>query len=157
VKGLGDWTAQLHKWLKVGVNVTVEGPYGCFDFTDQFPRQIWVGAGIGITPFIAKMKHRAQFPQQQEIDLFHATSDYDQMAIDKLTADAKAANVRLHLYVTPTDGRLTPEQMRVAVPEWRSASVWFCGPVAFGDSLRKDFLQHGLPDASYHQELFEMR
>jgi predicted ferric reductase len=103
------------------------------------------------------MKQLARLPGQHEIDLFHVTTDYEQTAIDELTADARAANVRLHITVTPTDGRLTPEQIRAAVPEWHSASLWFCGPAAFGDSLRKDFLKHGLPAANYHQELFEMR
>jgi predicted ferric reductase len=37
----------------------VEGPYGCFDFEDGQPHQIWIGAGIGITPFVARMKQRA--------------------------------------------------------------------------------------------------
>lgn len=157
VKALGDWTGQLHQWLQVGMPVTVEGPYGCFDFSDRQPRQIWIGAGIGITPFIAKMKHLTQFPGQQEIDLFHVTREVDPTALDKLAADARAANVRLHLRVTPKDGRLTPEQIRAAVPEWRSASFWFCGAAAFGHALRKDFLRHGLPAANYHQELFEMR
>lgn len=157
VKALGDWTGQLQQWLKVGMPVTVEGPYGCFDFDDHLPRQIWVGAGIGITPFIAKMKYLAQNPGQREIDLFHATTDYDQKAIEKLTDDARAANIRLHVTVTPKDGRLTPEQIRAAVPEWRSASLWFCGPAAFGNALRKNFVGDGLPAESYHQELFEMR
>lgn len=157
VKKLGDWTGELHKWLKAGMTVSVEGPYGCFDFNDPLPRQIWVGAGIGITPFIAKMKHLAQFPGQQEIDLFHVTTDYDQAAIDKLTDDARAANVRLHMTVTPKDGHLTPEQIRAAVPEWRSASLWFCGPAAFGNAMRKDFVHNGFASTNYHQELFAMR
>ena len=157
VKQLGDWTGQLDQWLEEGMPVTVEGPYGCFDFNDNSSRQIWIGAGIGITPFIAKMKDLAQSSEHLQIDLFHVTSDYDQKAINKLIADAEAAKVRLHLTVTPKDGRLTPEQIRMLVPEWQSASLWFCGPRAFGDAVRKDFLANGLPATQYHQELFEMR
>ncbi|MFT6914756.1 MAG: putative ferric reductase [Motiliproteus sp.] len=157
IKELGDWTGQLGDRLKEGMAVTVEGPYGCFDFIDPQPRQIWVGAGIGITPFIAKMKHLAQQPGAQEIDLFHVTAEIDQTAITKLRADARTANVQLHLRVTPQDGRLTPEHIRAAVPEWSEASLWFCGPSAFGDALRRDFLNRGLAVANYHQELFEMR
>jgi predicted ferric reductase len=157
VKELGDWTGHLSEWLKVDMPVVVEGPYGCFDFEDSCPRQIWIGAGIGITPFIAKMKELAHIPGQRQIDLFHVTSDYEQAAIDKLTADARAANINLHITLTPRDGFLTPEHIRAAVPEWRSASLWFCGPTAFGKSLRKDFLRHGMPAARYHQELFAMR
>lgn len=157
VKELGDWTGQLQQWLKVGMNASVEGPYGCFDFNDQLPRQIWIGAGIGITPFIAKMQHLARFPGQQEIDLFHVTTEFDQNAIDKLREDARAANINLHVTVTTKDGRLTPEQIRAAVPEWRSASVWFCGSAAFGNDLRQDFVANGLAASNYHQELFAMR
>ncbi|WP_246804163.1 ferredoxin reductase family protein [Desulfosarcina cetonica] len=157
VKELGDWTQQLQNWLNVGMPVSIEGPYGCFDFNDTLAHQIWVGAGVGITPFIARMNYLSQFRGQQNIDLFHVTSDYDQRAIDKITADAKAANIKLHIIVPPKDGRLTPEQIRAAVPAWRSASLWFCGPIAFGRSLRNNFLGQGLPSGNYHQELFEMR
>ena len=48
-KALGDHTLRLRHWLRVGMPVTVEGPYGCFDFEDTLSHQIWVGAGIGIT------------------------------------------------------------------------------------------------------------
>ena len=158
IKELGDWTSRLQSWLETGMPVTVEGPYGYFDFEDGgLPRQIWVGAGIGITPFIAKMKHLARNPGAQQIDLFHSTTDFDQTAIDKLTADAAAANVRLHVTVTAKDGRLTPQRIRETVPEWRSASVWFCGPVGFGDALRDDLTEQGLPTGNFHQELFAMR
>jgi predicted ferric reductase len=156
-KALGDWTSRLSDRLKVGMPVSVEGPYGCFDFNDGRPRQIWIGGGIGITPFIARMKHLARIPGAQQIDLFHATTDFDQTAIDKLTTDAEAAGIKLHLYVTPRDGRLTGERIRAAVPGWSTAGVWFCGPAAFGDALRKDFLAAGMRAADFHRELFEMR
>ncbi|MGR5133436.1 ferredoxin reductase family protein [Vibrio alfacsensis] len=157
VKELGDWTSQLSQWLKVGMPVTVEGPYGCFDFKDKRTRQVWIGAGIGVTPFIAKMQHLAKERGNRVVDFFHVTADYDQAAIDKLKETAKCANIRLHITVTPKDGRLTPEKIRQLVPEWQSASFWFCGPSAFGSALREDFIQHGLPPGDYHQELFTMR
>src|SRR5574340_616274 len=156
-KALGDHTGRLRDRLKIGMPVTVEGPYGCFDFDDAQPRQIWVGAGIGITPFVARLKHRAATPDAKMIDLFHPTAEFEQAAIDRLTADAEAAGVRLHLLVSPKDGRLNGERIRAAVPEWQSASIWFCGPSGFGQSLRDDFLAHGLPPERFHQELFQMR
>jgi len=156
-KALGDHTSHLRERLKVGMPVTVEGPYGCFDFQDAQPHQIWIGAGIGITPFIARLKHRAANPDTKTIDLFHPTADYEQAAIDRLTADAAAAGVRLHVLVGGKDGRLNGERIREAVPEWRSASLWFCGPAAFGQALREDFCSNGLPREMFHQELFEMR
>ena len=156
-KALGDHTSHLPQRLKIGTPVTVEGPYGCFDFEDAQPRQIWVGAGIGITPFIARMKRRATAAEAKEIDLFHPTAEFEQAAIDRLAADAKAAGVRLHLLVDGKDGRLNGERIRAAVPQWQSASIWFCGPPGFGQALREDFRSHGLPPGRFHQELFQMR
>ena len=156
-KALGDHTSRLRERLKVGDPVTVEGPYGCFTFLDRRPRQIWVGAGIGITPFVARLKALAQTPGPQEIDLFHTTADCEQAAIARLEADARAAHVRLHLRVDKKDGRLDAQRIRAAVPGWASASVWFCGPAAFGQALRRDFIAAGLAADDFHQELFEMR
>lgn len=157
VKALGDWTSQLNKRLKEGMDVTVEGPYGYFNFNDSCPNQIWVGAGIGITPFIAKMKHLAKQPCNRNITLYHPTADYDQSAIDKLASEALAAKVKLHVLHSPNSGLLTPEQIRNDNPGWQSASIWFCGPAKFGEMMKKDFIQLGLKADHFHQELFEMR
>lgn len=157
-KALGDHTGRLYERLKVGTPVKVEGPYGCFTFDDRSSRQIWVGAGIGITPFVARMKHLARMQDQQErIDLFHSTADFSQAAIDKLTADAKAADVHLHLLVDSQNGRLDGEKIRTLLPDWRDASIWFCGPAPFGQALRQDLVAHGLAPSRFHQELFQMR
>lgn len=156
-KALGDHTSRLRARLRPDMPVTIEGPYGCFDFQDGCLRQIWIGAGIGITPFIARMKHLAAQPEAVEIDLFHPTAVYEQAAIDKLNDDAKAAGIRLHVLVSPRDGRLDGARIRTAVPDWLNAGIWFCGPAGFGETLRRDFIAHGLPRHRFYQELFEMR
>ena len=160
VKELGDHTRRLREKLRVGQAVTVEGPYGCFAFDDSCPQQIWVGAGIGVTPFIARMKLLAASPQRppQTVHFFHTSRDYDEGAIAKLTADAAAAGVRLHVLIDARDGRLDGKRIRAAVPEWRDASLWFCGPAGFGQTLRQDFATQGMDvGRRFHQELFAMR
>jgi predicted ferric reductase len=161
-KALGDHTATTHTRLRPGLDVKVEGPYGCFTFDDAAPRQIWVGGGIGITPFIARMEHLAREraagrPSAQTIDLFHSTREEDPSALALLRADAAAAGVTLHVLVDARDGFLSAERITAAVPGWREASVWFCGPATFGQALRRDLQAAGLTAARFHQELFEMR
>lgn len=158
-KALGDHTARLPEQLAVGQAVTVEGPYGCFDFDDDAPRQIWVGAGIGITPFIARLEHLAASgsARAQPIDLFHPTAQEEPRALARLKAAAQAAGVRLHLMVDARDGLLDGEHLRRTVPEWAQASLWFCGPAGFGRALKADLSAHGLRASAFHQELFEMR
>ncbi len=141
-KALGNHASRLPHTLQVGMPVTVEGPYGCFDFEDAQPQQIWIGAGIGITPFIARMQQRAAQPDGKAIDLFHPTADFDAQAIERLRADAQAGGVKLHLLVNGKDGRLNGERIRaggaaVAVGQhlvlwparlWPGAAGRLCSP-----------------------------
>lgn len=157
VKALGDYTRSLPDRLRAGDPVQVEGPYGRFDFTGEAPRQIWVGGGIGITPFIARMKALARQHDGKAIDLFHTTATYDQSAIARLERDAAAANVRLHVLWDERDGRLDIDRLARTVPAWRSADIWFCGPAGFGHMLKRGLVALGLPEERFHQELFEMR
>lgn len=157
VKEAGDYTADLRRAFRDGACVRIEGPYGRFTFDDGKPRQIWIGAGIGITPFVAKLRERAGRPAGPDVDLFHATRDVSEDALARLGADARAAGVRLHLTISARDGRLDARRIMNAVPDWKTAGVWFCGPAEFGASLRRDLVAAGLPPGDFHQELFEMR
>ena len=157
IKGLGDYTRQLPDTLAVGQPVTVEGPYGRFTFAGGKARQVWVAGGIGITPFIARMQALAQAPDGKRVDLFYSTSAPDAVFINKVRQRAEDAGVVLHLLVSQRDGRLDARRIAAAVPDWKAADFWFCGPAAFGDAIRTDLCDQGLPAANFHQELFEMR
>ncbi|MDF1855844.1 ferric reductase-like transmembrane domain-containing protein [Pseudooceanicola sp.] len=156
-KGLGDHTERLPETLAVGDDVTVEGPYGRFTFEDGKDRQIWIGAGIGITPFIARLKHLASTADGKQIDLIHCVPEIAPEPQALLEADATAAGARLHLIRDKEDGRLTGARLREMLPDWAAASIWFCGPAGFGESLRRDLVANGLRPADFHQELFNMR
>lgn len=156
-KALGDYTAQMPDILKEGDPVTIEGPYGCFTFDDDRNSQIWVGAGIGITPFLARMKQLAGQHSNQMVDLFHVTSAITPDMERELRADAKAANIKLHL-ITDQDGTgFSAEKLRELVPGWAEASVWFCGPSKMGKMLKQKLSGQGLKANAFHQEAFEMR
>ena len=157
IKALGDYTATLAERVRVGDVVRIEGPYGRFNFEGRQRRQIWVGAGIGITPFIARMKALAQQGDGREIDLFHTTAVYDPHAIGLIERDAREAGVHLHVLWDERDGRLDARRITEQVPEWRDADVWFCGPAGFGQALEQDLVALGLPAARLHRELFQMR
>jgi predicted ferric reductase len=157
IKGLGDYTRSLPTTLKPGTLVTVEGPYGRFTFEGSSQRQIWVSAGIGITPFVSRMQELAAHADGKAIDLFHATGSRDIAPVEQLRALAESAHVLLRVWVAAEDGRMTGEDIRRVVPEWKSADIWFCGPVIFGKELREDFAAHGFPGNAFHQELFHLR
>ena len=157
IKALGDYTGTLSERVRIGDVVKLEGPYGQFNFQGPQKRQIWVGAGIGITPFIARMKTLAAASDGKTIDLFHPTAVYDEHAIGLMTRDAEAAGVRLHVLWSQRDGLLNAARLTGQVPDWQDADIWFCGPAPFGQSLKKDLIAMGLPQGRFHQELFQMR
>lgn len=158
-KAAGDHTSRLDQALKLGQPVAIEGPYGCFTFDDDRPVQIWIGGGVGVTPFIARMQHLAvDRTTAKTIHLFHSTADVDDAALQNLVDDARAAHIHLHILIASRDGRLNGDRIRHEVPEWRDASFWFCGPPGFGAALRADFANQGVPvHKRFHQELFSMR
>ncbi len=160
VKELGDHTSKLRNKLLIGQTVCIEGPYGCFTFDDDYPEQIWIGGGIGITPFVARMKQLAAVGSRkpQKIHLFHPTAERDNQALIRLAADANASSVNVHVLIDSVDGYLDGNRIRKAVPGWRDASIWNCGPVGLGSALRKDFGAAGIPiEKRFHQELFAIR
>ncbi len=162
-KALGDHTERLPETLQVGKPVTIEGPYGCFTFEDAHPAQIWVGAGIGVTPFIARMEELADEIEAgraptQRVTMFHPAGAAEPAALDLLRRDAARAGVALHILAGKGAGRLDGPRVRAEVPDWREASLWFCGPSAFGEALRADFAAQGMDvRRRFHQELFAMR
>lgn len=118
---------------------------------------MWVGGGIGISPFVARLQALAAQPDGREVDLFHTTAGVDETALARLRELARAAGVRLRIFIDGRDGLLSGERLRREVPGWRDAGVWFCGPAAFGRALKRDLTRHGLPPARFHQELFALR
>lgn len=158
IKGLGDYTSVLPSQLTLGTGVTVEGPYGQFNFTGTRERQIWIAGGIGITPFISRLEWLAQHgATQQPVDLFYSTTEANEVLLVRLRELARQTGVTLHLVLVPRDPLLTAEQVAALVPDHAQAEVWFCGPLGFGDAMRKGFARLGLAGRRFHQEAFEMR
>lgn len=157
IKELGDYTSGLAGRLKVGDTVKVEGPWGQFDFDGTAPRQVWVGGGVGVTPFIARMQHLGRNPDGRPVDFFLSVPSPYPLGDDLLRRDAKAAGVNLHLHYSDSAGFLTAEHLRQQVPQLAEADIWFCGPAALGASLKDGLEPLGVPNARFHQELFDMR
>lgn len=157
IKGLGDYTSTLPERLQEGQQVSVEGPYGCFDFEHAGSVQVWIAGGIGIAPFIARARQLITNPQQGEIHLFYSTQMPDQQFIAQTQALAAKAGITLHVINTLEQPKLTSAFMCEQVRQWQEASWWFCGPAQMGSALKRDLVNAGVHHRAFHSELFHMR
>ena len=109
---------------------------------------------------MARLQALARQPEgtdSKAIDFFHSTTNYDQQFVKDLERSAVAAGANLHVLWDERDGFLSAERIAQIVPQWRDADIWFCGPAKFGAILKAQLKAMGMPEARFHQELFEMR
>ena len=56
IRALGDYTTKLIATVQPGMHADVYAPYGRFERKPTCAREIWIGGGVGISPFIAWMR-----------------------------------------------------------------------------------------------------
>ncbi len=158
IKPLGDYTRTLPGRVKVGDAVSIEGPYGRFDFGNVVEDQVWVAGGVGVAPFMARLEMLAERGGANgKIHLFYSARDSREIAYPAgLEELCRKAGVQLHRRVSSREGRFSAADIGQCVS--RTGSVWFCGPTRWGRTLQtvleRDF---GLTAGRFHRELFEFR
>ena len=157
IKALGDYTGSLTRHLQTGQRVRVEGPYGRFDLERRDPkaRQIWIAAGIGVTPFLAWLESLQSQPDQAPAaELHYCTRDQQSdVFVARLQAlCASLPGVQLHIHGARQGSTLKAAALQGA----QQAEIWFCGPSGLANSLRDGLHALGARPR-FHQEAFEMR
>lgn len=158
IKPLGDYTRALPGRVKVGDAVSIEGPYGRFDFGDVAEDQVWVAGGVGVAPFMARLEMLAEKGGANgKVHLFYSGRNARDVAYPAGLAElCGKAGVQLHRRVSSRDGRFSAADIGQCVSQ--TGSVWFCGPTRWGKklqaALKRDF---GLDARRFHRELFEFR
>src|SRR5690606_25814487 len=64
IRGLGDYTNKLYECAEVGMHADLYAPYGRFKRPVQAEWEVWIGAGVGISPFISWL----QDPDAKDFD-----------------------------------------------------------------------------------------
>jgi predicted ferric reductase len=168
IKPLGDYTRTLHRRLQAGQSVDIEGPYGRFDAQGSGRRQqVWVAAGVGITPFLALLEARggvddtaaapagSQAQAAATVQMHYCTRD---AAHDPLLARVRALcaqarpPVALTLHDEAQGQRLRPQDLQHLSG---ALDLWFCGPPGLGDALHEH--ASGARPWRLHRESFAMR
>lgn len=158
IKPLGGDTRHLAEVIQPGMKAQVSRPFGHFRMRQSGRPQIWIAAGVGITPFVAWAG--TLNADAAPIDLFYCVRDEaDAAHLDELRAvAAKVPQFRLHLIPSRVGGRLTSRQVSEMIAgDVKASDVYFCGPKSMREDLRRDFKSMGLRHGRFHYEEFEIR
>ena len=149
VRQVGDFTSRLSD-LSPGTEIEVYGPFG--GFTPQrfapYRRLVWVGAGIGITPFLGMLAFELTNQDFRRIWLFYVTRTsadavYDQEIRERFfAADSYIDYVP---WATAEHGRITAAGIAAEVAPLDDYAVMLCGQPAFTADLSRQFHALGIP------------
>lgn len=160
MKVLGDWTRKVREELQPGGDVMVRGPYGRFDAAKTAgKKQIWLAGGIGLTPFLSKLRAMQSGDDRQIHLVYAAREEQDAIFLDELKARAKElGNITLIPLFSEEGNFARVDKMRENLPDPLSTYEYFmCGPKPMIDGLMKDLKKAGVSRRNIHTEAFEFR
>lgn len=159
IKELGDYTRRLGSDLKDGAEATVTGPYGHFTLPSGRDPMVWIGAGIGITPFLAFAESLGS-KETGPVTLYYCVRESENAPYEGELAQLAAANPALSVVIVRSaqGERLTAERIAESLGgDISRAHVFFCGPKPMREALRNGLVTSGLRGSRFHFEEFEMR
>lgn len=154
---LGDFTNRVHRSLETGAPVRIEGPFGHFE-RPRKGAQIWVAAGVGITPFLAWAEDIPDDADPAHL-IYCVRTEQDAAHLDEIRALAAAKpSLTLHLHETAEKGRVTAQSiLQDTGLDPVGARVAFCGPRQMRQTLIEDFAKLGVAGRRFQYEEFEIR
>ena len=157
VKASGDYTKRLYADLRPGIEARIVGPFGTFDYRLGNPQQIWIAAGIGITPFLSWIR-AFDGTFAYDVDFYYSVaSESAALFVDEVRVSiARYPSLQLHLINTDHDPPLTPEQIWNDHPMARM-SIYMCGPPEMMRTFARELRKHGAALDQIRWEEFGLR
>ncbi len=156
VKKLGDYTQNISALSECSV-VEIEGPFGIFSHENAASKnQIWVGGGIGITPFTS-MAHSLKPNDGFNIDLYYCVRDSaEAVMMTELEAIAKNLNGELKIFefCSTRKGRFSMDAIIEHSGTLENKDIFICAPPAMIKSLKEQFISKGIKPSRLHSEEF---
>jgi predicted ferric reductase len=154
IKALGRCSTQIQA-IAPDSMVRLQGPFGSFlDPASGVPR-LWVAGGIGITPFMAALRHGPCAVPTTLVYLYRRPGDA--AFADELHALA-SSDPNLQLIAEAT-GDAPPDVAALLerVDGLAAREVHVCGPVALVQALLPELSHRGVGRDSIHHESFDFR
>jgi predicted ferric reductase len=157
IRPVGDYTNRLRE-LSLRTEVTIEGPYGGFNYGKGGDKQIWIAGGIGITPYLSMFKELNDEPERPSIDMYFSYRNDGDKKLAKELADKLQnwSKCNFYAYDTRKVSRLSAKKIAVTSQGLLDSDVFICGPIEMIESLEKQFIRLGVKRESIHLERFKL-
>lgn len=157
IRALGDYTHKLQEQVKVGMVADVYAPHGRFKRAAHAEREIWIGAGVGISPFISWMhdKTLGNFQRASLVYCFDPARAFP--SVDTIQEMANDSGVSF--VANPSGSEALATTIRLAASEVSPAQVQisFCGPKGLLKRVQGLMQENNIPATNIHYEFFEFR
>ncbi len=137
----------------------VEGPYGEF-FGRRFPKRdmLWLGGGIGITPFVGGARDLATGAGADgHVHLLYLAHDperaYYREELERIAEAHEVFTFTPHFY--RDHGPLSEAFLREHCPDFTEREIYLCGPSAMNAHLQRLLAGQGVPASRIHSEVFD--
>ncbi len=154
VKSLGDYTSQLYETLQPGAVGLIEGPYGRFDYKNGSDRQVWIGGGVGIAPFISWANDLIKHPcNDMKVDIFYCVNHASEATHMSVFQDLQKVmpSARMHLICSDVQGFLKLGDVENIVMK----DIFICGPSEMRKALLLDSKKRNINKNNIHYEDFD--
>lgn len=159
IRALGDFTEQLVARAAVGMRADVFLPYGRFHRPKEAKSEIWIGGGVGISPFIAWMSDRTG-GSLANVTLFYFYTPGREFppvpVLNELAQDSGLTVVPAPAGPDDPDFKQRFAQLVHALGPG-DVQVSFCGPKGLLKALRGQMRALGVPESHLHYEYFQFR
>lgn len=157
IRALGDYTHRLSEQVKVGMMANVYAPHGRFKRMPDAQTEIWIGAGIGISPFISWLNDKTigRFECATLVYCFDPSRAFP--SVERMQEIAADSGVRFIPNPSNSDALEATIRQVVTEVDPQQVQICFCGPKGLLKRVKELMQENGIPTKNIRYEFFEFR
>ena len=157
IRALGDYTKKLNEQAKVGMLADIYAPYGRFKRISGAKREIWIGAGVGISPFIAWQQDKTinHFDRATLVYCFDPSRAFP--SVERMQKITEQSGVLLVANPSGRDARANTIRQAASEVDPKRIQISFCGPKGLLKRVQELMKENGIPAQNIHYEFFDFR
>lgn len=159
IRALGDYTTELVSRVEPGMHADVYAPYGRFERKPDCAHEIWIGGGVGISPFIAWLRDEEATGFDRVTLFYFFTPGRAFPEVDVLKEMAEKRGIEfIPVSAGPNSEMFTRRFAELVTgADKASLDIAVCGPKGLLGAIRARAENHGFPARLIRHELFAFR